>query len=115
MIKFDGYYIIDSILYQERKEHSPNYLNSAYSFNENNFVIKINRWSLKKENLLFSNEDFKENFGEYFYKMDQKKMYICDKNDIDSYKFYYEIINENEIRNIDSGRIMKFVPWEKYK
>lgn len=113
MIRFDGYYTYEPILYQERKEHDPNYLNKAYIFNENGVVRGISKWSTKNENLLFTKEDFDKDFGEYCYEINDKEMYFVDKAEKDGYKFYYDIITPTKIKYRDDGDIMKFVPWSK--
>lgn len=113
MIRFDGYYIYEPILYQERDGHPPNYLNMAYSFKKNAFVRKINKWSAKNKNLLFIKEDFNRDFGEYHYKINKNEMYFVDKREKDGFKSYYDIISEMEIKHRETGDIMKFIPWKK--
>lgn len=113
MIRLDGYYIYEPILYKERTEHTSNYLNMAYLFKKNGFVIKINKWSNEEENLLFKKDDFDKDFGEYRYEINENEMYLTDKRENNGYKFYYDIISKDKIKYRETGQIMKFIPWEK--
>ena len=112
MIRFDGYYSFEPTLYQEREEYPPNYLNMVYSFTKNGEVRKINRWSTKNENLLFTKEDFDKSTTKFFYIINKSEMYLTKSTEKDAFKSYYDIISENEIKHRDSGDIMRFVKWE---
>lgn len=112
MIRFDGYYIFEPIPYQERGEWSPDYSNKAYLFQKNGIVKVINRWSKKRENILFSINDFNDKFGEYLYEVRNSKMFLINKSTNSDYKIYYDLISSNEIKHRDSGDIMRFVPWD---
>ncbi|ARV05252.1 hypothetical protein BTO04_00445 [Polaribacter sp. SA4-10] len=113
MIRFDGYYIFEPVLYQERKEHPPNYLNMAYSFNKNGIVRYTNKWSTEKSEILFTEKDFNDNSDKNCYKINGQEIYFIDNCKKNEYKFFYDIISENEIKYRESGDIMKFVPWKK--
>lgn len=113
MIRFDGYYIYEPVLYQEREQHQPNYLNMAYLFKNNGVLIYTNKWSTKKESLLFSREDFDKSPDISCYKINNKEIYYINNCEKNGYKFYLDLISDNEIRYRESGKIMRFVPWSK--
>ncbi|NCP06078.1 MAG: hypothetical protein GW839_07530 [Flavobacteriales bacterium] len=115
MIRFDGYYLYKPVLYQERKEHKPSYLNMAYLFKDDGTVIYTNKWSTKKDELLFTQEEFDRSSNKNCYEINGNKINIIDKCEKGGYEFHHDVISEMEIKDIDSGNIMRFVPWKKQK
>ena len=113
MIRFDGYYSFEPILYQERKEWKPNYLNIAFLFTREGSLKEITKWSKSSKRLTFTKEDFHKNSDRICYKIDKKEIYYINDCKKDGYKFYLDIISPEVLKYRGDERIMKFVPWKE--
>jgi len=113
MIRFDGYYIYEPILYQERKEFLPDYLNTAYFFKNDGYVNIINKWCKTKNDMIFTKEDFlsKDSLIKCVY-INNKYFYLHKYIDKPwEEKFYYDRISDKEFVERQTGKLIKFIPW----
>jgi hypothetical protein len=113
MIKFDGYYIYEPVLYQERKDWEAQYFFKAYLFLENGKMIISTKLIGEKNRPVFSLEDFQNDNSIHCYFISNNEMYYVYKCEKNGYKFYHDIISEKEIKYRDSGDIMEFIPWKE--
>lgn len=112
MIRFDGYYIFEPTLFQERKEMKPWYLIEAYLFLKNGKLIITNKFEENKDCSTFDIEDF-TNKNEHCYYINKNELYYVNRCQKGGYKFYHDIISPQKIVYRDSGKILKFVPWKE--
>jgi len=116
MIRFDGYYAFKPILYQERIELSPDYLNMGLLFKKNGDVINTVKWSQSKEMIFFKKNNFEAvNFYGKF-NVNKDELYILSyKGEPWEEKFYYDIVSEKRLINRQTGELLEFIPWDNNK
>lgn len=112
MVRFNGYYIYEPVLHQEREDFEPWYFVKAYLFYKNGTSRAANKFIKNQENNPFSISDFKDENSLYnFYFTDKE---ICLKeNEGQQWEasFYYDKISENEFKDRQTGKLIKFIPW----
>jgi ribosomal 30S subunit maturation factor RimM len=113
MIRHDGYYAFEPTLFQERKEFSPDYLTKAYLFQDNGFVTMVSKWSKNKNNISFLKKEFDVKNNSEQFKINNKELYILSyERQPWEEKFYYDRISDEEFVNRQTGKPIKFIPWE---
>lgn len=113
MIRFDGYYISEPTSYKERKEFSPDYLTTAFLFQNNGYVNMKSKWSKNSNDVIFTEQDFLSDVSLVKYVFDSINCFYLHKHIGKPWegKFYYDIISEKEIVSRQNGKSIKFVSW----
>jgi len=114
MVKFNGYYVYEPVLHQERENWEPWFFVKAYLFYENGNSRAANKFIKSQEDIYFSISDFKDENSFYNYYL--TNIGICLKeNEGQEWEasFYYDKISENQFKDRQTGEDIKFVPWKK--
>jgi|TARA_B100000378_G_scaffold45246_1_gene33856 hypothetical protein len=91
MIRFNGYYVHEPVLFQERKEFPKEFYIEAFLFTKNDFFSR---------NILY--QYFLNENSFYYVKFKDKPIEA---------KFYYDKISDEEFVSRQTGKKLKFVPW----
>ncbi|MFY0629861.1 MAG: hypothetical protein JXR05_05730 [Flavobacteriaceae bacterium] len=114
MILFNGYYVYEPELFQERKEQQPYYFIKAITFNSKNKFSFASKYSKNLKDIFFKKSEFKfENQNNSEYLFTDKE--ICLHQDIGEAwegKFYYDKISDEKFVSRQTGKMIKFISWE---
>lgn len=117
MIRFDGYYVFEPFPYLDKKEENIiEYNTKAFLFQDDGFVNITSKWTRDNVGIFFTKEDFlsKDSLVKYIYK---KNEYFYLHESIGKpweSKFYYDEISDEEFASRQTGRVLKFVPWDDH-
>jgi len=115
MIQFDGYYVLEPFPFLDKKEeHVVEYLVEAFLFQNDGYVNIINKWSKNKNRITFNKKDFisKDSLVKYGNEKDGGVYLHKHIGKPWEEKFYYDKISDEEFASRQTGKVLKFVPWE---
>ncbi|MDD3721654.1 MAG: hypothetical protein PHW92_04075 [Lutibacter sp.] len=116
MIRFDGYYIFEPVLFQERKEWTPDYSIRALMFQDNGIVTTAQKWTKKDKDTVFNIKDFDiRSNSEKFGMTDRGFFILSNEGKQWEERFYYDIISDERFISRQTGETIRFIPWNYNK
>jgi hypothetical protein len=111
MIRFDGYYVYEARLFQERMEWEPWYLFKAFLFLNNGKLVVTTKYSRQKTSIIFDRDDFKADNSTHCYYTEGELLYYVYKCEKNGDRFYFDKISDEELIDRQTGKSMKFFRW----
>lgn len=112
MIKYNGYYLSEPVLYQERKECKSVYFIKAYLFLKIGITITASKYIESLNENQFNLSEFNEKNGKYDFIINDDE--LCLKEQITPErisKFYYDKVSDEEFTSRQNGDTIKFTPF----
>lgn len=113
MIRYDGYYLTDGILFEERRDSAHEWYSfTAYLFYENGSFIRATKFCQDKHFVSFESSEFKsENTDSFEVSEEELVFYLNKGKSWETTEYLKRISSERFV--MKNERVISFKPWRE--